>query len=199
MYSPVRVAAPAVTPVSLDETKKHLLVDSTFQDYLITTLIEAATAHLDGWTGILGRCICEQTWRQDFDGFCSEMRLGLGPVLEVVSVTSRNAAGQISTVAADNYLLRTDELSGYVRFRDAFSAPSDLGESAAVSVTYRAGYANVGADPVRSGAPAQIKAAILLLVGHWYANREAVVTGTIATQLPMAVDALLAPLRRVGI
>ncbi|MFP5432845.1 MAG: head-tail connector protein [Alphaproteobacteria bacterium] len=44
-----------------------------------------------------------------------------------------------------------------------------------------------------------MKAAILLLVGHWYANREAVVTGTIATQLPMAVDALLAPLRRVGI
>lgn len=36
-----------------------------------------------------------------------------------------------------------------------------------------------------------VKQAILLLVGHWYANREDVVTGTIASQLPMGVHALL--------
>jgi len=39
--------------------------------------------------------------------------------------------------------------------------------------------------------PASFKAAMLLLIGHSYANREAIVTGTIATELPMAVDSLL--------
>lgn len=39
--------------------------------------------------------------------------------------------------------------------------------------------------------PASFKAALLLLIGHSYANREAIVTGTIATELPMAVDSLL--------
>lgn len=39
--------------------------------------------------------------------------------------------------------------------------------------------------------PASFKAAVLLLIGHSYANREAIVTGTIATELPMAVDSLL--------
>lgn len=39
--------------------------------------------------------------------------------------------------------------------------------------------------------PASFKAALLLLIGHSYANREAVVTGTIATNLPMAVESLL--------
>ncbi|MFQ6574136.1 head-tail connector protein [Pseudomonas sp. UM16] len=39
--------------------------------------------------------------------------------------------------------------------------------------------------------PASFKAALLLLIGHSYANREAIVTGTIATELPLAVDSLL--------
>jgi uncharacterized phage protein (predicted DNA packaging) len=42
-----------------------------------------------------------------------------------------------------------------------------------------------------SAFPASFKAALLLLIGHSYANREAIVTGTIATELPMAVESLL--------
>lgn len=41
-----------------------------------------------------------------------------------------------------------------------------------------------------------ITAAILLLASHLHANREAVVTGTIATTLPLGVADLLAPYRR---
>ena len=36
-----------------------------------------------------------------------------------------------------------------------------------------------------------VKQAILLLVGHWYANREEVVIGAAANQIPMGVNALL--------
>lgn len=43
--------------------------------------------------------------------------------------------------------------------------------------------------------PPAVTAAILLLAGHLYANREAVVTGTISTALPMSVQFLLAPYR----
>ncbi|RRW54815.1 phage gp6-like head-tail connector protein [Pseudomonas fulva] len=39
--------------------------------------------------------------------------------------------------------------------------------------------------------PASFKAALLLLIGHSYANREAIVTGTIAVELPLAVESLL--------
>jgi len=42
-----------------------------------------------------------------------------------------------------------------------------------------------------------IKAACLLILGHLYANREDVVTGTIATVMPMGSQALLTP-HRVG-
>lgn len=43
--------------------------------------------------------------------------------------------------------------------------------------------------------PPAVAAAILLMAGHLYANREAVVTGTIATALPLSVQFLLAPYR----
>jgi len=36
-----------------------------------------------------------------------------------------------------------------------------------------------------------VKQAILLLVGHWYANRESVVVGVSAAEVPMGVPALL--------
>jgi len=36
-----------------------------------------------------------------------------------------------------------------------------------------------------------VEQAILLLVGHWYANREAVVVGVAPAEVPLAVDRLL--------
>ena len=39
----------------------------------------------------------------------------------------------------------------------------------------------------------------LLLIGHWYSNREAVVIGTIAAEVPMATKALWLPYRWVNI
>ncbi|KPX09496.1 hypothetical protein ALO75_200090 [Pseudomonas syringae pv. coryli] len=36
-----------------------------------------------------------------------------------------------------------------------------------------------------------VQQAVLLLVGHWYANREAVVIGTITAEVPLAVERLL--------
>lgn len=41
-----------------------------------------------------------------------------------------------------------------------------------------------------------VRAAMLLTIGHLYANREEVVTGPAPTQLPMGSRILLAPYRK---
>lgn len=44
-----------------------------------------------------------------------------------------------------------------------------------------------------------IQQGALLLIGHWYATREAVAVGTIATEMPLATQALWKPHRWVNI
>ncbi|MDI5890608.1 head-tail connector protein [Halomonas rhizosphaerae] len=41
--------------------------------------------------------------------------------------------------------------------------------------------------------------AMLLLIGHWFENREAVVIGSSPAELPMAVEALISPYRHYQI
>lgn len=64
---PVLVDPPTVPVVTLQEMKEHLRVDPnvTDQDDMISALGAAATAHLDGWTGVLCRCIMPQKWALD--------------------------------------------------------------------------------------------------------------------------------------
>lgn len=62
MPVPVRVTAPAVPVVDLAELKNFLRVDHGDSDEVIEALEKAAVAHLDGYRGVLGRCILEQEW-----------------------------------------------------------------------------------------------------------------------------------------
>lgn len=196
MYRPVLVTSPAIKPVTLTEAKAWLDIGYTDKDTVITGLIGAATAHLDGWTGILGRCLCEQTWRQDFDDFRSCLRLPLFPVISITSVKYTDTAGTEQTIPSENYTLKNDDLGAYVEFTSSYSFPSLNTESAAVRVTYLAGYADIAGTPKTSSVPDDIKNAIALLVRHWFDNPGAVVVGVTAQQLPQGVDALLAKHRR---
>ncbi len=191
MYRPVLVTPPADTAVSSSEVKAHLDISYTDKDSLITALIAAATSHLDGWTGILGRCLMTQTWRQDFDDFWSEMPLPLFPVTSITSVKYTDTAGVEQTIDSANYTLKHDGRGAYVEFVSTYSFPALNAESAAVRVTYVAGDANAAA------VPGAIKHAMLLMIRHWFDNPSAVQVGMPAQAMPMAVDALLAPYRRV--
>ncbi|MEI3850047.1 MULTISPECIES: head-tail connector protein [unclassified Ensifer] len=201
MHRPVLVTPPADLAVSIEEAMRQCRISADALDpvgltevqQLLGAYILAATEHLEGWTGILGRCLKTQVWRQDFDGFARCLPLGLGPVSAIGSVTWLSSEGQVSTVTPGDYALETDGGGrSAVRFRNAWSMPGDLFETAAVSVTYTA-----GSDSV----PVPIQQAILLSVGAWYENREETVVGTNVSSLPasVAMDRLLAPYRRVGL
>lgn len=199
MLAPVRTDPPSAAPVTLAELKAHLRVIERDgngnvlpyeDDTLIEAYIKAAVDHLDGWAGILGRALVTQTWRQDFAGFGC-LRLALGPVASVTSVTYFDAANETQTLPSATYVRLTDARGTYLGLAPNASWPRTFARQDAVSVNYVAGQA--AAD-----VPAAIKTAIMLLVGNWYANREAA-TETAMSVLPLGVQALLAPYRRVGV
>jgi uncharacterized phiE125 gp8 family phage protein len=193
MHAPVLVTPPADTPVSLAEAKANCRVDAdnTDEDGLISSLISAATSMLDGYSGILGRCLVTQTWQVTADSFSRCIRLPF-PATDV-AIEVRDSSGSTDVVSASDYSLLQDERGSYIRFNDDYSYPTDLAEVAAVSIELEAGYG----DP--ADVPAAIRQAILLLVAHWFANREAVNVGNITSALPFAVDALITPFRRIGV
>ena len=63
----------------------------------------------------------------------------------------------------------------------------------AVRIQFTAGYNDI------ANVPQMVKQAILLLVGHWYENREATLAGTISREIEFAVHALLWPERVVPV
>jgi uncharacterized phiE125 gp8 family phage protein len=191
MYAPVLVTAPETPVVDLADAKMHLRVDHDDENGLITALIATATQYLDGYPGILGRCLMAQEWRQDFDCYDRCLRLPL-PASTVSSIVVTSSTGATSTIDPANYELLADARGSYVRFVDGYAGPGDIGTRHGIAVTFAAGAAD--ADDV----PQPIRTAILLLVAHWYQNREAVAAAA-DTALPLGVEALLAPFRRIGL
>ncbi len=193
MFRPVRITPPAVLPVSVEDVKKSLRIDSNDDDDTIDRLIQAAVDFYEGWTGILGICLVEQTWSQSFDRFDRSLCLPLGPVREVLSVSWRDVNGDPSTIPDSNYALETNSGGqSHVRFRNAFSQPSGLYERGAVSVEYKAGWPVVDGKPT---VPKDICAAIIARVQIGY-EQSASEAGAI---LSVIENALISKWRRFAV
>lgn len=197
MFRPKLITAPAELAVSVSDAKGHLRVAHSSEDTVIGAFVGAAIAHLDGYSGILGRCLVTQTWRQDFAGWPEDGRLRLpfpDVDLDSVVVTYLDTLADEQIVPEAQYEVLQDARGVYVEFRAAFTAPTLEDDRAApVWVTFDAGYG------AAASVPAAIKAAILLITGDLYENRENTVISDARVQaMPIAADRLLTPYRRVG-
>ncbi|MDI6834513.1 MAG: head-tail connector protein [Rhizobiaceae bacterium] len=195
MLRPVRITPPAVSPVSIDEARAHCRVDSDDDDAVISALIDAAVSHLDGWSGVLGRCLIHQDWRISFGDWpaCRFMRLPL-PDVSAAMVKYFDSDNVEQTVSASLFTSIEDERGTVVRFGDNLTFPSVYDDrSDGVRVEFTAGYGAAATD-----VPPAIRTAILLMVAHWYNNREASAEGP-QSEIPFGVSALIAPFRRVGV
>lgn len=87
--NPVLVTAPTAEVVSVAELRDYLRASGD-DDAVIAGLAAAVVAHLDGWTGILGRCIRSQVWSVDLPKGKSTL-----PFPDVVSATVNGQAIEI--------------------------------------------------------------------------------------------------------
>lgn len=176
----VLITPAASFAVTLAEAKTHCRVDGADDDTYLNALIAAASDHVEKYTG---RSILEQTWQLSVDGFSDEIILPNGPVQSVTTLAYYDGEGANQTLATGWALNNTVDPARIVKDADA-DWPETQTRFDAVRITYVAGYGE---------APAPIKHAMLLLIGHWYENREAV--GQAMQEVPLAVDALLSNYR----
>ena len=185
---PVQVTPPTVEPVTLGEVKEHARIDYNDDDATIARMVLAAVRELDGYEGLLGRAIMEQTWRQPFRAWSRTLQLPMPGARDVV-VAYIDQDGVEQTVDPALYEVVEGYMGSMVRLLSAFTAPSlktDILQP--VNVTFTCGAAS--ADDVDE----RIKLAIAIMATHREHHRS-VTTDAREAPVPMGVSQLIAPLR----
>lgn len=187
----VVVVTPATggEPVTLADAKIHLRVDDTADDALIGSLITACRQHIES---VCQLAIGAQTWRLTLDGFPANngaVELPGGRVSAVDEVTYVDPLGVAQTLALGDIRIDLDSVPARLT-----PAPTTLGwpnwqpVTNAVTVTYTVGEA----------APQPIRAAMLLMLGDMYENRQQIVMDSrSALAESPTVKRLLFPYKRV--
>jgi uncharacterized phiE125 gp8 family phage protein len=185
----IKTVQPTSEPVTLAEAQLHLRLDtdgsppSHPDDTLVQTLISAARENAEQYTGVT---IAQATYQVKNEVKNDQMSLQTHPVTSVASVTYEDADGETQTVDAADYYVDNFQRPARLVFRS--NAPSFD-----TTVTFTAGYTD-GQSPNDYPTPAGVKAAILLMVGNLYENRETV-TETESFERPQSATYLLTPHR----
>ena len=186
-----------ITPATLkaltvQEVKDYLRVDSDAEDTLLGVLIDASTQMAESYLGrfLLTTVIEEfydffpvyKTGVDPFHGDRNIIYLSRGPVQAVASVKYIDGNGDEQTVTASDY--RADLVSEPSRIMPNEGWLGTKDTVNAVIIRYTCGYTQA------SDVPANIKMAMLLMIGEMYEKRVDSVH-----RLPTASEYLLNPYR----
>jgi uncharacterized phiE125 gp8 family phage protein len=201
------ITPPADEPLTLGECRQHLNVvpyevDSDGvgthpDDASIMALQAAAREHCENFLGLSLSLRVLEAALDKFPtvatNFTTAIELPMGPVVEVVSVagTGDSTGGSDAVeIAVTDYEL--DDFHSPMRLVPSASWPSITAGTNAVRIRYTAGFGvdSDGGYPL----PAALRAALLLVLGHLYANRETSVEKAL-TEIPLGAEALMRPHR----
>ncbi|MBW8814031.1 MAG: hypothetical protein JF588_11455 [Caulobacterales bacterium] len=194
------LAAPDAELLPLADAKAHVSVeaDDDSQDAEIAAYVAAAVGHLDGYAGILGRALAQQSWRLYLDAFPAwTLGLPLPPLISVQSVKYLDSTdGTLRALDPTLYLVMAGERA---ELTPAFGQvwPIARYQARAVTIDFTCGWpAPTGGDPWPSKLQPVI-AALKLMTGDLYQNRETAILDGRTAEIPMSatVERLLRPLR----
>jgi uncharacterized phiE125 gp8 family phage protein len=204
------IAGPTVEPVPLAQLKKQCSVDSSFtdDDALITSYGIAAREYCENYTR---RVFLPQQWQITLDHFPTAMYTGtVNPAvrrdwayysgiwqgmtiappkpkcISVDSITYVDITGTQQTLASTNYKVDINSTPARIVPAPGLYWPlNTLYIPGSVAVSFTAGsYADA------SHVPLSICQAIMLMVSHWYNNRETASINKL-NDIPFGVTALL--------
>ena len=169
--------------ITTAEAKTHLKVDTTADDTLIGNLIAAAVQSAQIYTN---RFFLTTQIIQYGDKWEDIKVLFKSKVISVVSVKYYDNDNSLQTLSTDVWLADTKHQPARIGLKPDKDFPQLAHRINAVEVTYKVGYGDTAAD-----VPQGIKQAVLLTIGNWYQNRQEVIVGRIATELPKSAQYLL--------
>ena len=212
------IAPPTLEPVQLGEAMEHLNIqlDDRHMDGWLTRNIPAARQYCEGW---LARTLAPQTLEVSYGGQAlptsvpaywqplmlnpwvgDSIPLPMGPVQSVLGVNYIDADGSPQVMEETDYVLDTWSDVAYLTLAHGSAWPEVQGSRNAIQIRYVAGYTFPEDSPSPYPLPWDLRAAMLLMLGHLFEHREATiaVTGGL-NEIPLGAKALMEPYRlRMG-
>ena len=185
-FTQLSSASTGLSP-ALADVRSHLQNPTTEDNDYITALIKSANTFLSNRVSG-GYSIANDTWLTFMSSLpASRITLPKPPLASVTSLKFTTTGGSTATVSSTKYAVhRPTNAPGQIELLTNQSWTTgniDTSRDWPVKVTHVCGSS--------TGTPLQVQQAVKLVVGHWYANREAVLKGTISNPIALAVDDLL--------
>lgn len=184
------VTAPTSRPLTLDQVKRHLRIETSDDDLYLESLIDASIAHLESVSDLK---LITQTWRQYLDELPENntVRLSVFPVRSITSVVYFDTNGDEKSVT--NNRLELDRFSNPARLiiGNVGSIEPKLN---GIEITIEAGFGETAID-----VPDSLIRALLVLIAHNYEFRGAVPVSDIPASEPHGFRTLIAPYLRMKI
>lgn len=200
--------APTTLPITVDEAKAHCRIDYADDDMMMQAIIAAALASIEGPYG-RGLALMTQSWVLTLDSWYGHryetwwtqykmydqvarvpVRIPLFPVQSVTAVKYVDPAGVEQTL--DPSVYRVDVSQQPARVSPEFGQiwPVHRFIPAPISIEFKAGFADEA-----NKLPADLVAALKLLIKHFYDNREAVLVTSRESrgviELPWGVESII--------
>lgn len=182
--APTLVVPPVESVVSLDELKSSLRISHSHEDDFLARILAAAVSRVDGYDGVLGKALINQTWSQKFSHFSNCMRLPIGKASSIVSIEYYDTLNVLQTASSSLFGLYSDDLGPFVELLYNQQWPQTYTRRDAVEIKWVCGFGATSAS-----VPQKIRHAIILLASQWYENRSFMDNEL----LPKSVQALLFP------
>lgn len=177
------VSPPSSEPVSLEEVKEHLRIDTNDHDGYLQTLISAARIIVEGHTN---RALVSQQFDLFLNCFRAEIVLPNPKLISVDSINYIDTNKDTILLDSSVYQVNTKRVPGRIIVEYGQQWPQTRQQDNAVIIRFTCGYGE------RGDVPRPIKQAIKLLIGHLFNNREE--SSAFQSHLiPFGVDSLLGP------
>lgn len=195
---------PTLEPVTLAEGRRWLNMtddDDTDQDPEILLVLKAMRRYAEKYTG---RRFCDTELELLLDCWPGRrFEIPVAPLLAVNYVKYLDTGGTLQTLDASKYEVDIKSVPGRIQPAYMETWPSLRGgDLNAVQIGFAAGYGTGGSPDDLSVIPEELKVWLRIRLATLFENREAIIVGTIVTDIPRSHnDALLDPLmlgRRFG-
>lgn len=178
-------------PVTITEAKAQCrMSDDASEDTFITSLIAPARAYVERVSKF---ALVAGAYTETFRRWGDYLEIWRRPIVSIDSVEYSTSDDQVYDEEYTGFAANVDDFP--VRISPAYGGTGfpELADGATITVTY-----TTGALAATSEEYLIAKRAILLLIGHWFENRETVVIGQTSAEVDFAVRSLLDELRPVS-